>query len=84
MPGGAILPEPLTSNPFDGQWPIEGLNEGTDCQVFNRNLTAWSENTRPAKEAMIVMFSPAPTVMMFSPVVTVTGPCSFGYRCKDR
>lgn len=40
MPGGAVLPEPLASNPFDRQWSVEGLNESADCQVFNPNLAA--------------------------------------------
>ena len=53
VPGGAILPEPLPSNPLDRKWPVECLNKGTDRQIFNRNLAAWGPNTRPAKEAMV-------------------------------
>src|SRR5262249_39503883 len=50
VPGGAILPERLPSNPLDGQWPTEGLNESTDCQIFNGNLTVRSLNVGPAEE----------------------------------
>jgi hypothetical protein len=65
VPGGAILCEPLPPNPFDGHRPIEGLNESTDPQVFNRNLAAWGLNTRPAKEAMVSPTSLAVLALLF-------------------
>jgi hypothetical protein len=64
MPGGAVLPKPLASNPFDGQWAVEGLNECTDCQIFNRDLTDRSENPDPAKEAMMMGSSFGTTALL--------------------
>src|ERR1700716_1214203 len=39
MPRRAVLPEPLTSYPFDARRSAEGFNEATDFQRFNRDLS---------------------------------------------
>src|SRR5260221_7388093 len=55
MPGRGSLLERTTPDPFDRQGTVEGVDESTDCQLFNRNLTGRSQNARADEEAMMII-----------------------------
>jgi hypothetical protein len=71
MPGGrGILRKSATSYPFDWARPVEGVDDITDGQFLNRNLTARSQNARSDAEAMMLLMI-AMAAIMVTIIVTI-------------